>query len=537
MNTYLMKNISYRIRLKKLQLLAFALLFISPSCIENDIPYPTIQVDFLTISAEGESSTATIDTKTLTVTLNLNEDVDLSKVKINSYTITEDATLVSPNMDEPLNLSNPIKATLQLYQDYVWTIKANQPIQRYLNLQGQIGESTIEVSSKRVVVYVSKTTDLKHIVINAIKLGPANVTTMTPNMEANQVVNFSAPVKVVVKYFDVEETWTIYVQKTDTSVSTTSVDAWTNVIWAYGTAQEGKNNGFQYRKATDSDWITVPEEWITSKGGSISARILHAEPNTSYVVRASSDDLFGNEITAMTQGILEIPNASLDEWWLNGKVWDPWAQGGTSFWDTGNKGASTLGESNSIPSDETWNGQPGKSAMMQTKFVGIGMIGKLAAGNLFSGEFLRVDGTNGILNFGRPFAGRPTRLKGYCKYKTSLINYVSTELSELKGRPDTAIVYMALTDWSAPYEIRTNPKNRQLFDKNSSAVIAYGEVKYGSDINAFTEFEVNLEYRATNRVPKYILIVSTSSKYGDYFTGGTESVFYLDHLWLEWDYK
>ncbi|MEG0701858.1 MAG: PCMD domain-containing protein, partial [Muribaculaceae bacterium] len=48
--------------------------------------------------------------------------------------------------------------------------------------------------------------------------------------------------------------------------------------------------------------------------------------------------------------------------------------------------------------------------------------------------------------------------------------------------------------------------------------------------------EINLDYRATNRIPKYLVIVCSASKYGDYFTGGSGSVFYLDHLWLEWDY-
>ncbi|MEG0560817.1 MAG: PCMD domain-containing protein [Muribaculaceae bacterium] len=528
-----MKQLLYKANQSLLML--FTILF-CVSCIKNDIPYPSIQVDFLSITTIGESSSATIDNKKLTITLNLNEAVDLTNVIISDYTITEGAKVIDPDLKKPLNLTNPVKVTLQLYQDYVWTIEANQPISRYLNLQGQVGESSIDVVGKSVTAYVSKTADLKQILVNSIKLGPSDISTMAPNLNG-QVVDFTSPVKVKVDRFSGDdETWTIYVERSDVSVSTKSVDAWTNVIWAYGTAQEGENNGFEYRKSTETTWTKVPNEWVTTAGGSIKARIIHATPNTEYTVRATSGDLVGNEITVTTHGTIEIPNASLDDWWLDGKVWNPWAKGGTSFWDTGNKGASTLGESNSIPSDETWNGEPGRSAKMQTKFVGLGPIGKLAAGNLFSGDFIRVDGTNGILNFGREFTGRPTRLKGYCKYKTSPINYTNSALKGLKGRPDTAVVYMALTDWNAPYEIRTNPKNQQLFDKNAEAIIAYGEVKYGSDINNFTEFEVNLEYRATNRTPKYIVIVCTASKYGDFFTGGTESVFYLDHLWLEWDY-
>jgi len=77
-----------------------------------------------------------------------------------------------------------------------------------------------------------------------------------------------------------------------------------------------------------------------------------------------------------------VPNTNLDEWWLNGKVWNPWPEGGTPYWDTGNKGATTLGPSNSTPTDDTSTGT-GWAARLETKFVGIGALGKLAAGNLF----------------------------------------------------------------------------------------------------------------------------------------------------------
>ena len=54
---------------RNILLLAISALFLA-GCIKNDIPYPMIQVDFLSISAEGESAPASIDTKKLIVTLN-----------------------------------------------------------------------------------------------------------------------------------------------------------------------------------------------------------------------------------------------------------------------------------------------------------------------------------------------------------------------------------------------------------------------------------------------------------------------------------
>ena len=168
--------------------------------------------------------------------------------------------------------------------------------------------------------------------------------------------------------------------------------------------------------------------------------------------------------------------------------------------------------------------------------MGIGSIGKLAAGNIFAGSYVRTDGTNGILSFGRSFTLRPTKLKGYMKYKTAPISSVSSGFTDLKGRPDTCIIWCALIDSAEPFEIRTNPSNRHLFDPDGAEVVAYGKYEVGYDVDAYVPFEFDLNYKATNRVPKYILVTASASKYGDYFTGGNGAVLYLDNFELEYDY-
>jgi len=67
-------------------------------------------------------------------------------------------------------------------------------------------------------------------------------------------------------------------------------------------------------------------------------------------------------------------------------------------------------------------------------------------------------------------------------------------------------------------------------------VVAYGRIQYGETIPDFIPFEFELNYRSTSRVPKYIIIVSSSSKYGDYFTGGDGSELYIDDYELLYDY-
>lgn len=504
-------------------------------CIKNDVPYPQIQQDILSISAQGESSPAVINTTNLTATISLDEDVDITKVKFTDFTYTEGAECSKDLLDGTYDLTRPISVTLSKYQSYQWIIEAEQNIERYFTISGQVGETIMDIPGHRIVISVPENMSLSSLEVSSVKLGPANITTMTPEVVAGERYNFSSPFHITVTYNDVVENWTVYVRQTDVLVSTTSADAWSQVIWVYGAAADDAENGFEYRKSSDTEWIKVPESYITHSSGSFSAYIPHLTPLTEYVVRAYSDDNTGNEITVTTGATTVLPDGSFDQWWLDNKVWCPWNEGGTQFWDTGNTGAATLGNSNVVPSDDTPNGS-GQSAKLETRFVGISVVGKLAAGSIYSGVFSKVDGTNGILDFGKPWTERPTKLKGYYKYTTAPINYASTEYQDLLGRPDTCHIYIALTDWTEPYQIRTNPKNRQLFDKNSSAVIAYGELLSGSSTNGWQEFEITLNYRSTSRKPSYILITSAASKYGDFFTGGTGAVLYVDQYSLSYDY-
>lgn len=508
---------------------------VATSCLKNDIPYPVIEAQFLSLTVDGQSAPATIDAANRVVTVHLSEQVDIKRVNITDYKVTEDAVL-SGEIRGLIDLSRDCLVTLSIYQDYKWRITADQPIERYFSVEGQVGEAIIDEPARRMVAYVPKNLGNSAVKVKTLKIGPADVTTMEPDL-TGQTVNFSSPKRVQVKYHDQEKQWTLYVETTDVAVDLSRVDAWTNVAWAYGTAQEGKDNGFEYRKTGTEEWTRVPEAWLTVNGGSFSACIRKLEAGTSYEVRAYSDTSYSPATTVTTETTQTIPNLSFDDWWLDGKVWCPWAEGGTSTWDTGNKGATTLGDSNSVPSTDTWNGKPGYSAELNTKFVGIGIVGKLAAGNIFTGEYRKTDGTNGILGFGRPFTGRPTRLRGHFKYNCVNISHSSDDnYKYLLGRPDTMSIYIALTNWSEPYEIRTRPSNRQLFDKDDPSVIAYGEFTLGETVASWTDFAIDIDYRRTNEKPTHVVIVVSASKYGDFFTGGSGSTLWVDDFTLDWDY-
>lgn len=503
------------------------------SCIKNDIPYPRIQPDITAIDAEGMISPAEIDPASRLVVMRFDETVDMGNVDITSYSLSEGASIVKNGFDKPIDLAKYYIVTLKLYQEYDWVIQGIQDIKRYFTVENQIGATVIDVTGKRVVVTLPVTTGLGSVKVLTMKLGLEG-STVSPEI-VGTTIDLNKPFEVTVERFGREEKWTIYGETAESNVTTLRADAWTQVAWVYGTAIEGRDNGVEYRQQGSEEWIKAPQEWITHTGGSFYARLQNLNPETTYEARTYSDSEFGAVETFTTGSIIQVPNSTLGEWNKVGKVWNPWPEGGTPFWDTGNKGATTIGESNSTPTTDTSSGT-GQGARLETVFAGLGVIGKLAAGNIFVGEYVRTDGTNGVLNFGREFKQRPTKMRGYLKYNCATISNSNDEYKHLIGQPDTCSVYIALVDSPQPIEIRTNPKNRQLFDKNAPYVVAYGQFQSGETIPDYIPFEITLDYNSTDRVPTYILIVASASKYGDFFTGGVGSVLCIDDLELLYDY-
>lgn len=475
---------------------------------------------------------ASIDSVNRTVTFFLDEVADPANVRVNDWTLSPegaewpDSALFRAGVD----LMKPKVTTVHLYQDYTWTFSVVQEIERYFTVEGQVGASTIDVAGQRVVVSVPMQADVRHLVVASMKLGGPEAV-YSPQL-VGEAVDFSAPVRVEVTEHGRTAVWTIYVEMVEATVTIDRVDAWTSVAWLYGSAQEGKDNGFQYREAGTTEWIKVPEMWISAQGGAFTARLQDLEPLTAYQARAYSDTEYTPVVDFTTEDVYSIPNGNMDSWWLDGKIWCPWPEGGQRYWDTGNKGATTLGTSNSFPDTDTPSGT-GLSACLETRFVGIAGIGKLAAGNLFAGSYVKTVGTNGVLSFGRDFSMHPLALEGQFKYKTAPISSTTSGFEQMKGQPDTCVMWIALIDSPEPFEIRTAPNDRHLFNPDDPEVIAYGRYEVGYDVSNWTRFTVPLVYKDTYRRPTYMLIVCSASKYGDYFTGGNGAVLWVDDLSLQ----
>lgn len=552
-----MKNLLYT-------LLSVSLLF---SCaIENDIPYPILEASISSIEVEGQRAgtdsqdkNAIIDKAQRTVTLYVNDSVDITRLKITKlmldprtatigidsaacvnyekFPTTDFASLDSLPLsaNTRVNFSKPVGLTLSTYQDYQWKVTVNQIIQRDIEVEGLV-TPVIDESTCNVVLYVGPNQDLANLNVTKINLGGEFGRVMP---DPSTITDYSSPVQ-----FDVQYAWekgsnkwtkwtVVVVRNKEDQGALSNIFPMTTKAILNGSIQSGKTPVVEYKKQSDANWNTVPTANVSVSGTSFTATLTGLTASTTYVYRVNVDGTTGNEQSFTTAAAVPLENGSFDNWSseaaANGTLWQPWST--TSFWDTGNKGATTIADSNSTPTTETCNGS-GKAASLETKWV----VLKLAAGNIFTGSYVRTDGTNGVLSFGREFNSFPSKLRINYKYTSATIDKVGDDsLENLKGRPDSCHIYIALTDWDAPLEIRTRPSERQLFNKNDSHVIAYAEYVSGSSDAQYKQKDLVLDYRYTNRTPKYILIVASASKYGDYFTGGVGSKLLIDNFELIYD--
>lgn len=517
------------------------------SCIENDIPYPYREGVITDFSVEGQLNSPVIDKTKGTVITEVSDAVDITSLRILKMQVSHDATILidtakcvtptnfpekgfasldslSSTADTRVDFSSPVKVVLQTYQDYTWTITVNQTIDRKISVENQT-DYVIDEDNRQVVIYVAKDQPLDDITVTEMALG-GSVGEVKPDPVT--ITNFSRPQKFEVTRFGVKETWVVTVLNADDeSVKTGDVFPMVHNIMLSGKIQVGKTPVIEYKEKGANEWMTVSENSVTVNGDAYSTNITGLKENTVYIYRTTVDGVISEEKECTTASEIPLNNGSFDDWNQDGKVWNPWSETGVSFWDTGNKGATTVGESNTVPVSDTASGS-GKAVKLESRYI----VVKFAAGNLFTGTYVKTDGTNGILSFGREFDSYPTGLKFKYKYKSNIIDKCNdTDYEYLLNRPDSMHVYIALSDKSEPYEIRTAKANRQLFDKNDKNIIAYGELVSAETVSEYKEYTIKLDYRYF-RKPKYIVIVASASKYGDFFTGGVGSTLYLDEMEL-----
>ena len=335
------------------------------------------------------------------------------------------------------------------------------------------------------------------------------------------------------------------------TLTISSVNAWAKLAYLEGKALNVDTSKgtvtFQYRKKNTTDWSTAS---ATLENDIYKATVTGLDPETTYESRLIcnySEDVFEGGVKEFTtEAATELYNGDFDDWYQASGVWYAVAEGdyndGNAFWDSGNKGASIMKKNPTQPEESNVHTPGGKSAKLDSQFVGVvAPLGAFAAGNLYTGHFVKPIGMSGAeIQFGSAFTARPTALNGFFQYTAGTVDYYgkSTPSDALvqDGGTDMCAIYIALSDANAPYPVNTSEGTFVDF-ANDPNIIAYGELPIDECVTTsdWKEFKIDLVYRDLTRKPKYIIVVASASKYGDYFTGSSNSLMYLDDFSLSYD--
>ena len=550
---------------------AAAAALLAASCISNDIPYPVVELRIANVEGEGFSVSENNVTSRV-VTLTLDEATDIRNVKIDAVTYDAVVHSIELNKAELLdqvrssqeltgtfNLLSPIYTTLSLYQDYDWTIRAVQTIERRFSVTGQIGATEIDTENRIVRVYVPDDTDLGHIEIEELKLGPAEITTYSPSLEELSGSSFESVRFVDVTCHGVTERWMLYVETTNVKVALREADLWQNTgtVTALISADEyASGAALEYRIKGDTEWqpmqesgydagiltATIAPEWKTETNPNgltvyklVPKKGLFAGHTYEFRLLVSGSEQGAPlEYTAPAGNTIpngDMEDASMSCWTQNNKTAEFWGSGNNTF----TKGLCT---------------QASFAGGTRAKLQATSAMGVLASGNLFTGLFQKDLITRGVVSFGQTYAwkARPRALK--VQYFAEHIGPV--DIDKKFGAPigmgdqDRARIMVAIVDWNARREVGsgTEPPTgtwdpQEAASTEQGKIIAYGSLFIDESSTGDRMIDTELELHFYDREAKpsglYQLVISCStSAYGDFMTGCKSNVLYIDNF--EWAY-
>lgn len=339
-----------------------------------------------------------------------------------------------------------------------------------------------------------------------------------------------------------EYTFTIGKLEKDCSLS---ANAWSN--FAYFTAADISGTTadmalkFQYRKKGEEAWTDVTAK---SDGKNyITDKITGLTPATTYEYQLvgtanETTSIIGRVATFTTETNIVLQNGGFEDWYKDNKIWYAASEsdfkGGNYLWDSSNPGGAKVAEKYNVTLQDQTIKYSGNSSANLTSSVAAGIF---AAASLYYGRFGELIGMSGAkIDFGQPFKSRPTALHGFYQYAPKEINYVEKNLpanTVKKGDMDICSIYIALSKKKYTVD-NTNPSTFINFESDEN-IIAYGELPAADCVNTngeWKEFTINLKYKNITDKPAYLIIVCSSSKYGDYFTGGKGSCLHLDDFEL-----
>ena len=364
-------------------------------------------------------------------------------------------------------------------------------------------------------------------------------------------------VNVVVDGTEKTYTYTFEVPtKSTTKLQVNAANAWSRFASLEGevvssaSTLDDANMTFEYKASDATAWTSLAP---TKDGNLFKATLKGLEPNKTYSYRLKysdgAEEYMSDAVSFTTEGVTALVNGNLDGWYKSGKTWyaasqDYFTTNGGSFWDSSNPGTTTgagalVNVNPTQGNSATVHTMGGQSAELKSQYASAFGIGKFAAASLYAGKFNSLVGTNGAkIDFGQPFTSRPTQLHGFFQYTAGVIDYkgdsTPADLGIVKDKTlDQCAVYIALT--TKAYQVNNTDLSTFIDFNNDPGIVAYGELPASDCVStngAWKEFAIDLKYHSLTTKPTHIIVVCSSSKYGVYFTGSTNSVMYVDDLEL-----
>lgn len=329
-------------------------------------------------------------------------------------------------------------------------------------------------------------------------------------------------------------------RKSGTSLAAYDANAWSTFAYLEGAITAKKSDfdaskiKLQWKTASATDWTDVANSSLTISDDDISYKLTGLTVSTKYIYRfayiTEEEEVYSGEKDFTTEKQTALYNGGFEDWYSVGNYYSPNADANTKFWDTSNPGSANFNYVVTSPETSFVHGGS-KSAKLESKLAMI----KLAAGSIYTGVFGKVSGTSATINWGVPFTGRPTALKGYICYAPGSVNEGSKP--NVAGAPgsgenDHCGVRIALMTKSVT--INNSTSNWYFPDwENDDFIVGHGYYEQGtSDNGGWHEIIIPIEYHSLTKKPTHILVTAASSAYGDYFYGSTSSVLYVDDFEL-----
>lgn len=357
-----------------------------------------------------------------------------------------------------------------------------------------------------------------------------------------------------------EYTYTFTVSPGATNGAEISASAWDRLAYLkaqsvnLGTGVNAEGLKFQYRtkvSGEDGAWTDVS---VSEKEGIYTGFVTGLTAVTEYEYRfVNKDEVVIGAVQSFTTAAVDaqtaLYNGNFDLWSESGSTIYPGsaeeAGNTTSFWNTSNPGTTqglgaiggAVNPTTGVQSPVHTTGEGAYAAKLQTT----NKLGVLAAASLYTGSFMGLSGMSANMEFGKPFTSRPVALRGYYMYTPQVINRVSRVPEGVEivkdETMDQCAIFIALAKKSFTFN---NNKEEEYIDyEGDDNIIAYGELPSGAATSGdgYTEFTIPLKYKESQfgEQPTHIIIVCSASKYGDYMTGGDNSLLYVDDFSLVYE--